>query len=45
MPKKMHEALKKMAKKKGLKPGSKRYGAYVYGTMKAHEQAKALDKA
>ena len=29
----MEKNLKKEAKKKGFKPGSKRYGAYVYGTM------------
>jgi hypothetical protein len=32
MPKKMEEALKKEAKKKGL--GKERTGAYVYGTMR-----------
>jgi hypothetical protein len=31
MPKKMHEALKKSAKKKGLK--GKRRNKYIYGTM------------
>lgn len=34
MPKKMEAALKREAKKKGFKPGSKRYDAYVYGTMR-----------
>lgn len=29
----MERALKKLAKAKGYKPGSKSYGAYVYGTM------------
>lgn len=33
MPKKMHRALKRSARKKGLKPGTKRYKRYVYGTM------------
>ena len=32
MPKKMHEALERQAKKKGLK--GKRKCAYVYGTMR-----------
>lgn len=34
MPAKMERALKRKAKKKGFKAGSKRYGAYVYGTMR-----------
>lgn len=34
MPKKVHKALVKSAKKRGLKKGSRRYGAYVYGTLK-----------
>ncbi len=33
MPKKMHEALAKSAKKKGYKPGTERYNRYVYGAM------------
>lgn len=43
MPKQMHEALKRAAKKKGLKKGTKRHNAYVYGTMNAREQSKALE--
>lgn len=40
MPKSMHRALKKSAKKKGMT--GKRSGAYVYGTMsKAKKKAKA----
>lgn len=35
MPKKMEESLKRQAAKKGLKPGTERYGAYVYGTLRA----------
>jgi ribosomal protein S21 len=38
MPKKMHEALKKSAKKKGL-TGSRR-DRYVYGTMAKHKARK-----
>jgi hypothetical protein len=34
MPKKMHDALAREAKKKGYKPGSEAYNRYVYGTMK-----------
>lgn len=34
MPEKMEKELKAQAKKKGIKKGSKRYGAYVYGTMR-----------
>lgn len=33
MPKKMEDALKREAKKKGLKPGSKAWNRYVYGTL------------
>lgn len=38
MPKKMHENLKKRAKKKGLKKGSEAYNKYVYGTMQEHKK-------
>jgi len=34
MPKKVEDALKKAAAKAGIKKGSKKWGAYVYGTMK-----------
>jgi len=34
MPKKVEKKLKAQAAKKGFKKGSKKYGAYVYGTMK-----------
>lgn len=34
MPKKVEDALKKQARKKGIKKGSKKWGVYVYGTMK-----------
>jgi hypothetical protein len=33
MPEKMEKELKSSAKKKGIKKGSERWGAYVYGTM------------
>jgi hypothetical protein len=33
MPRKMEKALKRSARKKGFRKGSKRHGAYVYGTM------------
>jgi len=33
VPKKVERKLKRQAAKKGLKPGTDRYGAYVYGTM------------
>lgn len=33
MPKKLKKKLKTEAIKKGFKPGSKRYNAYVFGTM------------
>ena len=43
MPKKMEEALKKQAKKKGLT--GERYGAYVYGTMaKAKKKEKMKNR-
>lgn len=34
MPKKLENLLKKEAKKDRLKPGSKRFNAYVYGTLR-----------
>src|SRR5690348_7467559 len=33
MPKQLENQLKQSAKKQGLKPGSDRYNAYVYGTL------------
>ena len=33
MPKKMHRALVKSARKRGMKPGSKKFNRYVFGTM------------
>jgi len=33
MPVAMERKLKRSARKKGLRKGSKSYGAYVYGTM------------
>lgn len=41
MPKAMHRKLARSAKKAGLKPGSERSNAYVYGTMNKIEKAKA----
>jgi hypothetical protein len=41
MPKKLHRKLARSARKAGLKAGSDRYGAYVYGTMDKIEKAKA----
>lgn len=41
MPKAMHRKLAKSARKAGLKKGSDRYGAYVYGTMDKIEKAKS----
>jgi len=38
LPKKLHEALKKQARKKGLK--GKRADAYVYGTLKKAKSKK-----
>lgn len=40
MPKKLHDKLAREAQKKGYKPGSERYKAYVYGTMKKIEKKK-----
>lgn len=42
MPKKMHEALERSAKKKGLK--GERKDAYVYGTMAKAEAKKRKKK-
>jgi hypothetical protein len=33
MPKKAEEALKRSARRKGFKPGSKRFNRYVYGGL------------
>ena len=41
MPKALKRKLTKSAKKAGLKKGSERFGAYVYGTMDKIEKAKA----
>lgn len=43
MPKKMHAALKRSAKKKGLK--GEREDRYVYGTMAKRKKAAAKKKA
>lgn len=40
MPAKMERNLKRGARRRGLKPGSKRYGAYVYGTMAKKKKGK-----
>ena len=40
MPKKAHKELVKGARKKGIKKGTKRYGKYVYGTLKKIEKSK-----
>ena len=45
MPKEMHNALARHAKKKGMKKGTKQYNRYVHGTMNAAEQRGALEKA
>ncbi len=42
MPKKLHKALKKSAKKKGLT--KKRAAAYVYGTMAKQKASKKRGK-
>jgi hypothetical protein len=41
MPKALHRKLARSAKKAGLKPGSERSDAYVYGTMNKIEKARA----
>ena len=38
MPKKYHDKVARSAKKRGLKPGSERYNAYVYGTLNKIEK-------
>jgi len=40
MPAALHRALAKSARKKGYKPGSKKYNAYVYGTLAKHKKGK-----
>lgn len=40
MPKKLEQKLKREARKDGLRAGSKRYNAYVYGTERKIAAAK-----
>jgi len=42
MPKKLHDALKRSARKKGLT--GKRRDAYIYGTLSKHEKRKKKGK-
>jgi hypothetical protein len=44
MPKALHRKLAKSARRAGLKKGSDRYGAYVYGTMDRIEKGKSPKK-
>ena len=45
MPKALHDELAKRAKQLGLKPGSARFQAYVYGTMQRIMQGNDLADA
>jgi hypothetical protein len=48
MPKAAERALKREARKHGIKPGTRRYGAYVYGTamrIKREEEKKRHGKS
>lgn len=38
MPKEIEQKLKKAAKKRGFRPGSDKFGAYVYGTLNKIER-------
>ena len=38
MPKALEERLKRQAEREGLEPGTDRYNAYVYGTLKRIER-------
>lgn len=38
MPKRLEEALKRSARKRGIEEGSDRWGAYVYGTLAKREK-------
>ena len=40
MPAKEHRKVAKSARKAGLRPGSKRYSTYVYGTLDKIDKAK-----
>jgi hypothetical protein len=40
----MHRALAAKARKMGMRPGTERYGAYVYGTMAKAEAKKKEPK-
>lgn len=44
MPKKLEEALRKSATARGIKPGTPRYGAYVYGSLRKIEHEKKPKK-
>lgn len=43
MPKWLEDKLKAEAVKQGLKPGSKEYDAYVYGTLNKYEKEQAQE--
>lgn len=45
MPKRLHKALEKSARRKGLKPGTEHYNRYVYGTMAKIEGKEKKDAA
>jgi hypothetical protein len=44
MPKELERALKKSAVARGMKPGTPRYGAYVYGSLRQLEHEKKPKK-
>ena len=42
MPKEVEDRLKRQAEKQGLRPGTDRYNAYVYGTLNRIEKKKEV---
>lgn len=44
MPKALEKKIRKSAKKAGLKPGSNRFGAYLFGTMRKIEKAHRMKR-
>lgn len=45
MPKWLHDQLVQSAKKAGLRPGSKRFDAYIYSVLQKYKKRKAAKVA
>lgn len=44
MPREIEERLKRSAERKGYKPGSEKYNAYVYGTLDKIEKERKRER-